>query len=935
MGLRQLGAGAIPRNWAFVLFASGSFFLLADSVRAQSPPPAPPNKGTITGIIVNAKNGEPLDGAQIGTPPGGPALGTRADDSGRFTIKNVSPGTYDLVASQFGFKAKPAGPVIVAAGQTVDLGKIALEEEVVTELKTIEVTDKQKQLKAVESAKITTIDTQKMIKDRALTTTQEVIATQAGVTQLGDQLFVRGGRSGELKTMVDGLPVSDAFAGATDQGGTLNISTTSQSEMNLFTGGFDAEYGNAQSGIIEIVTREGEDHYEGNVRFMTDDFGAPDRTYFNYDNIAMGFGGPVPFAEKNLRFFLSGEGTFQDTYLKTAEQRRARKLYFNDTEIASFRDRQENAMSGQAKVTYLLPKSRKLSGEYLASRSENDWYHHAFSRVGYWSQEEEHWWFEKIDSTYTYYNGPEHLTERQSKADQMKLVFTNPVGPDAYFKVRGAVYRNRYKEDVADKSPGQYVSFNGNNDERDPENLFFAIRGDYPLFEERQSTQYTMRGDYQVRLGGPNAVDSSHEIKTGVTMDLFKFEKDHREFPSEEFPFGNQPNIYSENAVGGVLYLQDRLRYKKSMVMNAGLRFDFFDPGENAIRVANQRVLGLEKPTKGTSFLERWKAQISPRVGMSYPISDRDVLHFHYGRFFQLPELEFLYDYSNNPQVGNRTVGNPFLEPETTISYQFGVRRQLTNEVFLDTSVFFKDIFGLVGTVDLEAERETEQNQFASVIYVNQDYGSVRGFEISMEKRFSSYWQGGMTYTLSRATGSSSDVNQGATVADEGLDRQPIREVPLDWDRTHVVNTFLYFSDPGIWAINFDFAYGSGAPTTPRHLGQRTTRAEDINTIRLPATMTLNLRANKLYRLYGREFRLFLEGRNVLDRQNVRTELPAINPNPDNEYYREFYTEFGKLGGAYNLKDTIGASEDILVPLNDPRVWGEPRVFRFGISFEW
>jgi hypothetical protein len=149
------------------------------------------------------------------------------------------------------------------------------------------------------------------------------------------------------------------------------------------------------------------------------------------------------------------------------------------------------------------------------------------------------------------------------------------------------------------------------------------------------------------------------------------------------------------------------------------------------------------------------------------------------------------------------------------------------------------------------------------------------------------------------------------------------------------MNTYLYFSDPGIWAVNFDFALGSGAPTTPRRLGQRTTRAEDINTLRLPKTMTLNLRANKLYELYGREFRLFLEGRNVLDRQNVRTDYPTLYPDPDNEYYREYYTEFGQLGGAYNLKDTIGAPDDVLVPLNDPRVWGEPRSFRFGISFEW
>ncbi len=854
--------GRVPRFFAAFASAFATLHFASIAIAQTAPPP----RGSITGVVVSERTGEPAGFIQVGYG----TVGSPTDENGRFTIPNVPPGTYELVVQGMGFERKTIPGVTVQAGGVANVGTIKLAETVAKEMDTINVTDTKKKIAEFESSKIQRVDIKQTIKDRALTTTNEVLATQAGVTQLGDQLFVRGGRSGELKTMVDGLPVSDSFGGAAT--GTMNISTTSQSELSLLTGGMDAEYGNAQSGVIEITTREGEERYSGNVRFMTDDFGAPDRTYFNYDDIAAGFGGPVPFIKDKLRFFVSGEGTFSDTYLKTAENREANKLYFNDTELASFRDRQENMMVGQAKLTYLLPKSRKLSAEYLMSRSENDWYHHVFSRVGYWSQEQEHWWFEQLDSTYTYFNGPEHLSERENKGDQYKLVLTNPFGSEAYVKIRGGLYKSRYKEVVSDKSPGEYVSFSGNNDQRDPENLFYAIRGDYPVYENRESKQYTLRADLQKRLGGPETGGSAHEIKTGASLDVFDFTKDARLFPTEDQPFGNFPNIYDETAVGGVLYVQDRLKYKKSMVMNVGLRFDFFDPGENAIRVANQRVLALEKPTQGTSFLERWKAQFSPRLGMSYPISDRDVLHFHYGRFFQLPDLELLYDYSNNPTVGNRTVGNPFLEPETTISYQFGVRRQLNSLVFLDTSVFFKDIFGLVGTQELEAENESESNEFAPVVYVNQDYGSVRGFEISVEKRFSSFWQGGITYTLSRATGSSSDVNQGAVVADEGLDREPIREVPLDWDRTHVMSSFLYFSDPGVWAVNFDFAFGSGAPTTPRRLGQRSTRAEDINTLRLPNTFTLNLRANKLYELYGREFRLFLEGRNVLDR---RTSAPT------------------------------------------------------------
>jgi hypothetical protein len=253
----------------------------------------------------------------------------------------------------------------------------------------------------------------------------------------------------------------------------------------------------------------------------------------------------------------------------------------------------------------------------------------------------------------------------------------------------------------------------------------------------------------------------------------------------------------------------------------------------------------------------------------------------------------------------------------------------------MDATVFFKDIFGLVGTEALEAENEQEDNPFASTAYVNKDYGSVRGFELAIDKNFSNYWQGGVSYTLSRASGSSSDVNQGSVVQSEGLDREPIKEVPLDWDRTHVISAYLYFSDPGVWGLNFDLSVSSGAPTTPRRLGQRTTNAEDINTIRLPNTMTLSLRGNKQYSLYGQEFRLFLEGRNLLDRQNVRTENPSIWPTPSNDYYQQYYTEFGELGGAYNLADTIGSPEDVLIPLNDPRVYGEPRLFRVGLQFEF
>ena len=229
---------------------------------------------------------------------------------------------------------------------------------------------------------------------------------------------------------------------------------------------------------------------------------------------------------------------FQDTYLKTLEQRRARKLTFNGTELASFRDRQNNAMRGQAKVTYRFGGAKKISAEYLFSRTEDDWYHHAFSRVGYWSETDEQWWFEPLDdSTYTYYNGPAHLSERVSKNDQYKAVYTHPLTDDSYIKVRGALFRNRYTEKVGDKRPEDYVPFFGNDTERDPENLFFAIRGDYPLWEERQSDQWTIRADYQNTVA-----ETSHELKTGFTVDVYELDRDERTYiPARTIRTGTSP----------------------------------------------------------------------------------------------------------------------------------------------------------------------------------------------------------------------------------------------------------------------------------------------------------------------------------------------------------------------------------------------------------
>ena len=134
-------------------------------------------------------------------------------------------------------------------------------------------------------------------------TSLSAVALKSGIVKTGDELHVRGGRSQEVQMQIDGVPVDDPL------GGSMSVGLLGTDNSEVITGGMDAEYGNAQSAIINISTREGGKSFEGQVRYMTDDFGRSDKTYTNYDRLSVGFGGPTPL--KSLTYYMSGEATFQ------------------------------------------------------------------------------------------------------------------------------------------------------------------------------------------------------------------------------------------------------------------------------------------------------------------------------------------------------------------------------------------------------------------------------------------------------------------------------------------------------------------------------------------------------------------------------------------------------------------------------------------------
>src|SRR5262249_25249469 len=117
---------------------------------------------------------------------------------------------------------------------------------------------------------------------------------------------------------------------------------------------------------------------------------------------------------------------------------------------------------------------------------------------------------------------------------------------------------------------------------------------------------------------------------------------------------------------------------------------------------------------------------LSPRLGVAYPISVRDAFSLAYLRIQQAPARDYLYD--ERTAISDRQpLGNAALIPATLISYEASVKHLFNEAWSLQTSVFYRDLFGVVGARDVQVS-----NGEANLAYTNDDEGHASGFELSL-----------------------------------------------------------------------------------------------------------------------------------------------------------------------------------------------------------
>jgi outer membrane receptor protein involved in Fe transport len=479
------------------------------------------------------------------------------------------------------------------------------------------------------------------------------------------------------------------------------------------------------------------------------------------------------------------------------------------------------------------------------------------------------------------------------------LNFRHAITNDLFYEIRLSYYRYGYSLSVNGWSPAQYTralftTFSNS--------LFYQNMSE-STYEDQTTKSYAVKGDMTWQFNRLNL------LKTGI--ELKKNDLDYYYNSNPVNPTDQVVNLYRRKPVEGAAYVQDKIEFE-TIVLNLGLRYDFFDASTDYPRDPFNPKDPLLSPLS-TAL----QSTLSPRVGIAYPVRDNMVFHFTYGQFFQGPEYQTLYN--NLDRVfanrGTTLFGSPTLKPEKTSSYELGIMSTLGASTSAQVTFFSKKIENLIGVAWIYLPH-------AYAYYVNEDFATVKGFEISTKTRFHNV-SFAVNYTFSVAKGSSSSQQERYTGVYNIVGVQSLRFLPLDFDQRHTANAQVAF-DFGKGEGPFGYLgaafentscnligrYGSGLPYTFNPA--RSIYVAEQNNARLPETLTLDLFARKAFSLGPVQCGIFVDVRNLLNRKNVLSVYSATgSPDRSGEESTRATIDYQRDPTNYSAPRTIYVGVDI------------------------
>ncbi|MFC1559327.1 TonB-dependent receptor plug domain-containing protein, partial [Gemmatimonadota bacterium] len=395
-----------------------------------------------------------------------------------------------------------------------------------------------------------------------------------------------------------------------------------------------------------------------------------------------------------------------------------------------------------------------------------------------------------------------------------------------------------------------------------------------------------------------------HQVKTGMQYNALTLDQYDNQNVGNVIPYVTR---YRHTPWELGLYIQDKIEYD-FIILNLGVRYDAANAGElpfwldprNPVDEEGNLVLDPSNPETAPVKTGRVRSQFSPRVGISHPITERSVIYFNYGHFYQNPIYRNMY-IQNTIEEPGALIGNPNMENEKTVSYEFGYKHQFTEIFALELTMWAKDSSNMVGSERVPAFFQGSPNPYDYTVFLNYDYSSSKGIDLSLIKRYSGYWSARCNYSYMTTAANSDDPWQGYRRS-YGLETGPKRPRVLAWDQPHRFSSSISLSVPqgvgptvfGVHLferVNASLIYvaAAGKPYTPR----TKEKALERNSGRRPWTYLWSAKFYRDFESFGLRYSIFADIRNLFDRKNVilvwsRTGKPD-DPGPGATDYSDIY----------------------------------------------
>ena len=918
--------------------------------------------GKIAGRVTDSGSGEPLVGCNVLIS--GTSSGAATDANGEYFIINLTPGSYVVEFSMIGYASYTSEGVNVNIDVTTPVDAALTTEAV--ELAGVSVTAERPAIEntLTSSKQIVSGD---MMAAMAVTDVNDVVKTLPGVTEFRGKLHIRGGRSGEEMYLVDGASVTNAVMG----GQAIPVNPSMVGELQLITGTFNAEYGQAMSGLFNTVLRVPTPGFHASLGFRT----SLHQGHFTADK--GDFQGKNVYAEAEIMSVVDATGNYTTAvegtdYTKGGYGESKTIMDFSagfgaDPFGAYFSLRTlddpgrlpglaKDLMSMQAKVNYQLGGNLKLSAETMII-SRNSFYDPTYDS-------------ERMDAgmdIWQWVMALDQYPRTEENTTQFGITANYVMSPSTNINVRLDMMM-RTQEDGAKSSDGKFVDFVDNkqvtansmyNGAEGPNhtkvmehgaaaNAWYSLENVYGHYFKSEETTTT------IGVHATNQYNNRHLLKAGFDYRMFNIDRSgHDVWYGRTLGFTEENPRLQQNSFGDAkpteiaAYVQDQMEFN-DMILNLGLRFDGFNAGSDkgywatdTDDMAADPTLNPFDPSKRKAT--EMKTQISPRLGVSFPLGDDMAFRYSYGSFFERP---FLYRLLNNhmAQMDGGTesgffiyLGNANLDPKKTSKYEMGLQYSVSDNLKLDVAGYYKDISNLAASQEVYAVPYQDDgtghdneagwgtdDTFEAAHYsfmVSDHYGNIRGLEMSLSQAGQSGLTGRASYTYSIARGTASEARNagnGSLTQETGNVAADIMTMTtLNWHRPHMLNGFVdYHMDVGGMTggmvgkagLNMTFNIQSGLPVSARSGVGSTNLSE-----RAPTTTDVNLKLDATLALGPVNPTVYLLVENVLNVQNV-------------VYIADPGSYFDDASNYYN----VAAG-----PTNNLLAYGKPMTLNLGVQIDF